>query len=558
MSINKKVLLVVAVTIFIASLFGIITLKKYDEGSLSTSYASTSATTNRKAAVEEVVTEVVEDVVQVLPDKAMEQEIKENTKNEEAEKVIQYKDKEITIPKSKVASVNSSEDAERNKKNGGNVVSQNEANTMFENTGTHSKGIDVSAHQGVINWQQVAASGVDFAIIRVGFRGQSAGGIYEDAYFKRNVAGATANGIKVGIYFYSTAVNENEALEEAAWVVNKISTYRITYPVVYDFEDFGAYRCAGVGGAQATSNALTFLNFVKANGYEPMMYANKSDITTRMNRGSFPCKFWLAHYTTKSDYAGSYQMWQYTSKGSVPGISGRVDMDIAYFSYGATAAAKHTHVFSEEVKNSYKAPTCGSAGQKIMRCACGETQTETIPATGKHTYGEWTIDKEATDTENGSKSRICSVCKDKEVVVIKATGSYNNTNTSGSSSSGGGSSSSQNENINNETPQDPVITHSTTDYSVLVETKSPTCEEKGYTLYRCSGCDETEKRDYQDALGHSYGDWVITREATEEAEGEKQKTCGRCGKVVTETIDKLAPSVGSGSDNDENENVTQE
>lgn len=553
MSINKKVLLALSITIFIVSLAGIITLKKYDNGTLSTEYATTSATTNRKA-VEEVVTEVVEDVVQVAPDKDMELEMKENSKDEEAEKVVQYKDKEITIPKSKVASVNSSEDAERNKKNGGNAVTQNEANTMFENTGTHSKGIDVSAHQGVINWQQVAASGVDFAIIRVGFRGQSAGGIYEDAYFKRNVAGATTNGIKVGIYFYSTAVNENEALEEAAWVVNKISTYRITYPVVYDFEDFGAYRCAGVGGAQATSNALTFLNFVKSNGYEPMMYANKSDITTRMSRGSFPCKFWLAHYTSKSDYSGSYQMWQYTSKGSVPGISGNVDMDIAYFSYGATAAAKHTHVFSEEVKNSYKAPTCGSAGQKVMRCACGETQTETIPATENHKYGEWNIDKAPTDTENGSKSRICSVCKNKETVVIKATGSYNNTNTnSGSNSSGG--SSGQYENINNETPKDsvnpPQHTH---DFSVLVETVERTCEAKGYTEYKCTGCDEKEKRDYTDALDHNWGAWEVKQPATEETEGLEERTCSRCQQIETRSIDKLTPPPSVGDE----ENVTSE
>jgi len=556
MSINKKVLLIVAILVFIASLVGIITLKKYDEGTLTTEYASTSATTNRKA-VEEVVTEVVEDVVQVLPDKAMEQEMQENSKDVEEEKVVQYKDKEIKIPKSKVASVNSSEDAERNKKNGGNVVSQNEANTMFENTGTHSNGIDVSAHQGVINWQQVAASGVDFAIIRVGFRGQSAGGIYEDAYFKRNVAGATANGIKVGIYFYSTAVNENEALEEAAWVVNKISTYRITYPVVYDFEDFGAYRCAGVGGAQATSNALTFLNFVKANGYEPMMYANKSDITSRMNRGSFPCKFWLAHYTSKSDYAGSYQMWQYTSKGSVPGISGRVDMDIAYFSYGATAAAKHTHVFSEEVKNSYKAPTCGSAGQKIMRCACGETQTESIPATGKHTYGEWHIDKEATETENGSKSRICSGCKDKETVVIKATGSYSNVQNTNSSSNSGSGTSGQSENMVNKIVKDPEnpTEHHTHDYSVFVRTVDPTCEEKGFTEYKCSVCDEKEKRDYKDALGHKYGEWVTVKEPTVDEEGLEERTCS-CGKKDTRKINKLTPPPTTDENVVQIENVT--
>ena len=170
------------------------------------------------------------------------------------------------------------------------------------------KGVDVSRFQGAINWEKVKNAGVDFAIIRCGFRGQSVGKIYEDAYFKTNVSGAAANGIKVGIYFYSTAINENEAFEEAAWVISKIKTYRITYPVVYDFEDFGAYRCSGVGGAQATSNAHTYLNLVRSAGYEPMMYANKSDITSRMSRGSFSCKFWLAHYTSQTDYKGNYNM----------------------------------------------------------------------------------------------------------------------------------------------------------------------------------------------------------------------------------------------------------
>ena len=270
------------------------------------------AQTNKLVGIEEEkVEEVKEQVIAVRKDTTPDnpQEVEDDGEEE----TVKYKGKEVKVPKSKVAAVNSSEDAERNKKTGGASVSQDQAANMFENVGQKSMGIDVSAHQGKINWAQVRQSGVEFAMIRCGFRGQTSGGIYEDAYFKTNVAGATANGVKVGIYFYSTAVNENEALEEAIWVTKKISTYRITYPVVYDFEDFGAYRCANVGGAQATSNALTFLNFVKSNGYEPMMYANKSDITNRMSRGSFGCKFWLAHYTSQTDYAGNYNMWQYTS-----------------------------------------------------------------------------------------------------------------------------------------------------------------------------------------------------------------------------------------------------
>ncbi len=467
-STKKKVAIIAIVTILIVSCIGVFAYTKLENKTEQT----VSGVSKKLASEEEIVPEVKEEVIVVSQDTTIDESLK-------TEDTVTFGDKEVTIPKSTVASVNSSEDAERNKKTGGAAVSQTQAESMFENVGTKSFGIDVSQHQGRIDWAQVKASGVDFAIIRCGFRGQTAGGIYEDTYFKTNVASATAAGIKVGIYFYSTAVNENEALEEAAWVVSKIKTYRITYPVVYDFEDFGAYRCANVGGAQATSNALTFLNFVQANGYEPMMYANKSDITSRMSRSSFSCKFWLAHYTTQTDYTGNYNMWQYTSKGSVPGISGNVDMDIAYFSYGATAEAKHTHNFSEVVKNSEKAATCTSEGSRVLRCSCGETQTEVIPMKS-HTFGSWVTVTEATTEAEGLKKRTCTVCgkeETKKIDKLPSTGntssSGNNTNTSnsGTNTSGGSSNLDQEtpdigNNTNTQTPENPDtgnVTNSTQD-----------------------------------------------------------------------------------------------
>lgn len=331
-------------------------------------------------------------------------------------KVVKYQDKTVTVPKSTVASVNSSEDAEKDKKKGGEEVKQEQVEEMFENVGKKSMGIDVSAHQGKINWSQVKQSGVEFAMIRVGFRGQTEGKIYEDTYFKANVSGAIANGIKVGIYFYSTAINDTEALEEAAWVVNKIAPYSITYPVVYDFEDFGRYRCTGVDGNVATKNALTFLNYVKSQGYEPMMYANKNDITRKMSRSSFSCKFWLAHYTEETDYKGSFNMWQYTSKGSVPGISGRVDMNIAYFTYGTVADAKHTHNYTSVV-GKVKEATCTEEGSKTLRCSCGETKTETINKLN-HKFGEWQVETAATTESAGVEKRVCDTCKKEETKII--------------------------------------------------------------------------------------------------------------------------------------------
>lgn len=374
-----------------------------------------------RSSVEEIdkIIEIPDEILNPEPIPTEEPEEEQEEDNTEP-KTVTYQDKTVTVPKSTVASVNSTEDAERDKKQGGEEVKQEQVEEMFENVGQKSMGIDVSAHQGKINWSQVKQSGVEFAIIRVGFRGQTEGKIYEDTYFKTNISGAIANGIKVGIYFYSTAINDTEALEEAAWVVNKIAPYSITYPVVYDFEDFGRYRCTGVDGNVATKNALTFLNYVKSQGYEPMMYANKNDITNKMSRSSFTCKFWLAHYTEKTDYTGSFNMWQYTSKGSVPGISGNVDMDIAYFSYGKVADAKHTHDYKYE-ERIIKAATCKEEGSKSLRCACGEAKTEVIDKTEDHKYGDEQIIKEPTTSEDGIRIFECTVCGNKKTEIIKKT-----------------------------------------------------------------------------------------------------------------------------------------
>lgn len=357
-------------------------------------------------------------------------EIEDNTVNEsdmenvveenEVEKEVTYKGKTVTVPKAKVASANSKEDSQT-KKTGGQTISAEEAVNKFENDG-QSAGIDVSAHQGKIDWAQVKASGIEFAMIRCGFRGYTAGSIYEDAYFKSNIKGAVNNGIMVGIYFYSVAMNEEEALQEAAWVVEAIKSYRITYPVVYDFEDFNRGRTKGISSAQATSNAITFLNYVASKGYTPMMYASKNDITSNFDRSRLSgYKFWLAHYTSETNYTGSYQMWQYTSKGSVPGISGGVDMNVAYFRYGSVAEPKHTHDFTNGsiIKTTEsKAATCTEAGLQFRRCTdCSESQKEEIPATG-HKFGEYKITKVATETQEGEKTRTCENCKKTESIKI--------------------------------------------------------------------------------------------------------------------------------------------
>ena len=304
-------------------------------------------------------------------------EVVEEAPVQEVEKVVEYKGKKIEIPKATIATA-PVEDNEKSQKTGGEKVNV----ASYEALGGEWKGIDVSYWQGNIDWKAVADSGIDFAILRVGYRGYSSGKMFEDSTFSRNARGAIANGIKIGVYFYSAAINEDEALQEAAWVCNRISGYGITYPVVYDFEDFGKYRCSELTGADVTKNALAFLNYVSSRGYSPMMYANPSDLSRYISRSSFPMKFWLAHYVKgapekKSSYSGSYQMWQYTSQGTVPGINGPVDMNIAYFGFKKAEQPKHIHEFSNFVSTKKK-PTCTEKGIEIYRCSCGEVEEREI------------------------------------------------------------------------------------------------------------------------------------------------------------------------------------
>lgn len=200
-------------------------------------------------------------------------------------------------------------------------------------TNETSLGIDVSKYQGTIDWKKVKESGISFVMIRCGFRRLNTGEIVMDEYFTDNVKGALANQINVGVYFFSMAKNSKEALEEAKWVVNVIKDYDITYPVAIDTEIFNRYRLKGVSYTTLTNNALVFCTYIKSKGYTPMIYSYKNALTNYFNTAKFNNqRIWLAQYADKATYKGTYHMWQYTSSGSVPGISGRVDMDIAYFS----------------------------------------------------------------------------------------------------------------------------------------------------------------------------------------------------------------------------------
>lgn len=206
-----------------------------------------------------------------------------------------------------------------------------------------ANGIDVSKWQGKINWKSVKSAGIDFAVIRIGFRGEN-GIIYKDDCADYNIQQAEKAGVLVGVYFFSTATNTAEAGEEAKWTVSAIAGYPISYPVVYDCEGFrnSESRMYGISNIQRTDNALAFLKYVEQNGYEGMLYSAKSELensaywdTVRIEAAY---KVWVARYpdipypkTAHPDYSGKYDMWQYTDRGQVSGISGNTDMVVSYF-----------------------------------------------------------------------------------------------------------------------------------------------------------------------------------------------------------------------------------
>lgn len=197
-----------------------------------------------------------------------------------------------------------------------------------------NRGIDVSKYQGNIDWGAVAASGINFAIIRVGYRGSSSGALVQDPYFKKNISGATKAGIKVGLYFFTQAVNEAEAVEEASMAMSLASGYKVTYPIFIDTERASNGRANGLSKSARTAVVKAFCQTIRNGGYKAGVYASKSWYANQLNASALNgyC-IWVAQYNSSCTYSGKYDMWQYSSKGSVSGIKGNVDMNISYTGY---------------------------------------------------------------------------------------------------------------------------------------------------------------------------------------------------------------------------------
>ncbi|MGN1480692.1 glycoside hydrolase family 25 protein [Porcipelethomonas sp.] len=197
-------------------------------------------------------------------------------------------------------------------------------------------GVDVSVHQDNIDWNKVKESGIDFAMVRLGYRGYGTGEAHLDENYAENIQGARDAGIDAGVYFFSQAVTAGEAVEEANLVIESLEGLDINYPVVYDWEIIydDTARTDDVSVDVLTDCCVAFCETIKNAGYTPMIYQNKRTTIFKLDLNRLTdYDFWLAEYNSEPTYYYDFDMWQYTSTGQVPGIEGDVDLNISFKDY---------------------------------------------------------------------------------------------------------------------------------------------------------------------------------------------------------------------------------
>ena len=194
-------------------------------------------------------------------------------------------------------------------------------------------GIDVSVHQGVIDWQQVAAAGVEFVMIRAAYRGYKYGQVNPDPNALANIQGARDAGLLVGVYIYSQAINVKEAVEEAEFLLQMLEGTELDLPITFDWERYSdEARTANVSGRTVTECAVAFCEAIRAGDREAMVYFNAAQAFEQISLSALmEYPFWLALYDTEAVFPYRVHMWQYSNTGKVPGIAGNVDLNIGFF-----------------------------------------------------------------------------------------------------------------------------------------------------------------------------------------------------------------------------------
>ncbi len=330
----------------------------------------------------------------------------DNSSKTEITNASEVSSKQSTVTVSKTSSINSKKTSSVSSSDSKINSVSSATSSVFEPKQVKSKGIDVSKWQGKIDWKKVKNSGIDFAIIRIGYRAES-GTIYKDEFADYNIQQADKAGILIGVYFFSTAINSTEALEEANWTYNAIKSYPISYPVVFDCEGYRSTdsRMYNLTNTERTQNAVTFLNRIKSLGYDGMLYASKEELLNFWDTSVLEPnhKIWVARYSnpayptvTTPDYSGQYDMWQYTDKGTVNGIGSPTDMIVSYFDVKKTLP-----------KSNEKVPT---AKEPVLKDDTYTEQNDTVTAKDEVNL------RDAAST----KSNIVGVLKNGE--TIKRTG----------------------------------------------------------------------------------------------------------------------------------------
>lgn len=188
-------------------------------------------------------------------------------------------------------------------------------------------GIDVSKWQGEIDWKAVKKAGVEFAMIRIGYQTGIGKELKLDPYFERNISLANQENIPIGLYFYSYASTNDEAIEQANWILDKIKDYQVSLPIAFDWENWNSFSNFEINFLDLNQIAKTFINQIEKNNYKAMLYSSKSYLD---NIWYTYDNVWLAHYTKKTSYEGKYVMWQRSSNGKVEGINADVDLNVLY------------------------------------------------------------------------------------------------------------------------------------------------------------------------------------------------------------------------------------
>lgn len=403
-----KVILALVAVLLVAAVIAIVYLMVYDKSDeRATSTTEDSMVIDFTNLENDETVDMIETVNE--SDKESEKEIETASDNEK--QVTKNDSQEQDNSKAEVQDPQSVENQPQEEVGVATEITKILVSDSAVETAEATLGIDVSKYQGTIKWNEVAASGINFAMIRVGYRTTGSGEIIEDSNARYNLQEATANGIKVGVYFYSTAISEAEAVEEAQWVKNLIAGYKITYPVAYDCEGYENpnSRQYGIGREERTSFAKAFLKEIYAGGYTPMFYSSKGELTgdhkwltSELERNY---KIWVSWYpkeafpqTPHADYSGQYAMWQYTNNGTIAGVSTPVDVNVAYFGYEKEADAKEAMapadakadvealmnftdvneiVTAKEVTNLRNMPSQGSESQIMLKLSFGEAATRT-------------------------------------------------------------------------------------------------------------------------------------------------------------------------------------